>query len=58
MPCNEHSDHTEEMKFLGFDILTAVTTKSSIFWEITPCRQVKVKRVSDEHVVSIIRVEE
>jgi hypothetical protein len=46
------------MKFLGSEILTAVTMKSSIFWEIILCSQVKAKLVSDEHVASIVRVEE
>jgi hypothetical protein len=34
--------------------------KSSIFWNITPCSQLKVTRpdISKEHVASIIRVKE
>jgi hypothetical protein len=26
---------------LGFEVLTAVVMKSSIFWDITPCSQLK-----------------
>jgi hypothetical protein len=43
---------------LGFEVLTAVVMKSSIFWDIMWCCQLKVNRVSEEHVASIFRVEE
>jgi hypothetical protein len=29
---------------LGFEVLTAVVIKSSIFWDITPCSLLKVNR--------------
>jgi hypothetical protein len=31
-------------EYEGFEVLTAVVTKSSIFWDITPCSPLKVKR--------------
>jgi hypothetical protein len=36
----------EETKaaFVGFEVLTSVTMKSSVFWDITPCSLVKVSR--------------
>jgi hypothetical protein len=37
-------------------IRTWRATKSSLFWDITPCSQVKVTDVSEEHVASIFRV--
>jgi hypothetical protein len=42
---------------IGFEVLTAVTMKCSVFWHITPCSPVKVTDVSKEHITSIIRVE-
>jgi hypothetical protein len=41
-----------------FDVLAAVVMKSSIFWDITPCRPLKSSDVSEEHVASISVVEE
>jgi hypothetical protein len=32
------------IKYVGFDILTSVVVKSSIFWDITPCSPLKVNR--------------
>jgi hypothetical protein len=29
---------------VGFGVLTAIVMKSSIFWDITPCSQLKVDR--------------
>jgi hypothetical protein len=44
--CTTH-EHEErnlgEKSYTGFEILTAVITNSSIFWDITPCRPMKVK---------------
>jgi hypothetical protein len=31
--------------FVGFEVLTAVVMKSSIFWDITPCSPLKVNRL-------------
>jgi hypothetical protein len=30
--------------FVGFEVLTAVVMKSTIFWNITPCSPLKVNR--------------
>jgi hypothetical protein len=30
--------------YIGFEVLTAVVMKSSIFWDITPCSLLKVNR--------------
>jgi hypothetical protein len=30
--------------FIGFEVLTAVIMKSTIFWDITPCSPLKVNR--------------
>jgi hypothetical protein len=32
--------------------------KSSVFYDMTPCSQLKVNNVSEEHVASIFRVAE
>jgi hypothetical protein len=42
----------------GFDVLTSVVMKSSVFWDITPCYLPKSASVSAEHVASIFRIEE
>jgi hypothetical protein len=44
-------------KFVGFEVISAVVVKSSIFWDIMPCILLKVNRL-EEHVTSILRVEE
>jgi hypothetical protein len=33
-----------------------VVTESSVFWDVTPCRPLKLPDVSEEHTVSILRV--
>jgi hypothetical protein len=43
------------VKNIGFEIYTPVITKSSIFWDVTPCSPLKID-VSEEHVC-IFRVE-
>jgi hypothetical protein len=43
------------VKYAGFEILTAVVMKSTIFWDITPCSPLKV---SEERIASIFRIEE
>jgi hypothetical protein len=30
--------------YVGFEVLTAVVMKNSVFWDITPCSPLKVKR--------------
>jgi hypothetical protein len=42
----------------GFEVLTAVVMRSSVFWDITPCSPLKATDVSEEHVASIFRVED
>jgi hypothetical protein len=42
---------------VGFEVLTGVVMKSSVFWDITPCSPLKVSRRSEEHIGSIFRVE-
>jgi hypothetical protein len=36
--------HKQEFYEVGFAVLTAVVMNSSIFWDITPCRLLKVNR--------------
>jgi hypothetical protein len=31
-----------DILFAGFEVFTAVVMKSSVFWEIIPCRPLKV----------------
>jgi hypothetical protein len=33
--------HRKGVKFVGFEVLTAVVIKSTIFWDITPCGPLK-----------------
>jgi hypothetical protein len=37
-------DFVVEKNFVGFEVLTAVVMRSSIFWNITPCSPLKVNR--------------
>jgi hypothetical protein len=39
---------------VGFEVLTAVVMKSSIFWDITSCSPLKVN-VLEEHIASTFR---
>jgi hypothetical protein len=41
----------------GFGILTVVTTKSMVFWFVTPCSSEKYD-VSKKHISFIFRTEE
>jgi hypothetical protein len=41
-----------------FEVFTPVVMKSSIFWDITPCRPLKVNDVSEKHVASTFMDEE
>jgi hypothetical protein len=44
---------------VGFEVLTAVVMKSSVFWDITPCSPLKVKPdVLQDNVPSTFRIEE
>jgi hypothetical protein len=42
----------------GFEVLTRMGMKSSIFWDIEPCRPLKPTDVSEEYFASTFRVEE
>jgi hypothetical protein len=42
----------------GFEVLTSVVIKSTIFWDITPCSPLKSTDVSKEEIAFIFRVEE
>jgi hypothetical protein len=42
---------------IGFEVLTAVVMKCSIFWDIMPCNPLKVTEVSEKHGAYIFRVE-
>jgi hypothetical protein len=41
--------------FVRYELLTAVTVKNAVFWEVRPWGLVKTD-VSDEYIASIIRV--
>jgi hypothetical protein len=43
---------------VGFEILTAVSMKSTIFWDITPCSLLDVNDVSEKNVAFSFRDEE
>jgi hypothetical protein len=45
----------ETHRCIGYKILIAVVMKSSIFWDITPCRPVKAD-VLEEHTASVFRL--
>jgi hypothetical protein len=34
----------QDSQYIGFEVLTAVVMKSTIFWDITPCSPLKVNR--------------
>jgi hypothetical protein len=38
------TDLTNILRNVGFDVLTAVVMKSSIFWDITPCNPLRINR--------------
>jgi hypothetical protein len=40
--------YSNEVAYAEFEVLTAVTTKSTIFWFVTPCSLVEVYRRSSE----------
>jgi hypothetical protein len=40
-------------KYIGFEVLTAVVMKSSIFWEITPCRPLKVNLLRADFLLGL-----
>jgi hypothetical protein len=38
----------KSLKQVGFEVLTAMVTKSAIFWDVTPFNQLKVNRCFGE----------
>jgi hypothetical protein len=40
-----------------FEVLMAVTLKSTVFWDVTPCSLVKFSDVTEERIASKFRVE-
>jgi hypothetical protein len=44
--------------YVGFEVLTMVVMKSTIFWDITPCSPLNVNRRFRETYLLILRVEE
>jgi hypothetical protein len=49
---------SEKSSFVGFEVLTAVSMESTVFWDVTPCSAVEVHHVSEQYTSSIFRVEE
>jgi hypothetical protein len=45
------------VRFIGFELLTAVFLKSSVFWAIMSCSALKINDVSEEYIASIFMVE-
>jgi hypothetical protein len=46
-------------KYVGFEVLTAVIMRNSIFWDITPCSPLKVRpRFRKNGVGSTLRAKE
>jgi hypothetical protein len=45
----------DNTQLVGFEVLTAVVVKTTIFWDITPCSLLSTD-VSEEHIASIFRV--
>jgi hypothetical protein len=56
----ENINNAVKMLFcdVGFEILTAMVIKSSVFLDVTPCSSLKSTDVSEEHVASIFMVEQ
>jgi hypothetical protein len=48
----------EAESYIGFEVLTAMIMKSTIFCDITLCNPLKVTDVSEEPTASIFRVED
>jgi hypothetical protein len=45
------------MLLVGFEVLTPVLMKSTVFWDITPCSPLKFNDGLEEHIASVFRVE-
>jgi hypothetical protein len=44
-----------EILLVYFEVVTAVTTKSTLFWDVTPCSLIEID-VSEERTVYIFRI--
>jgi hypothetical protein len=44
--------------YAAFEVLMTVVMKSCIFWDVMQCSPLKVNDVLEEHIVSILRVDE
>jgi hypothetical protein len=43
----------EEIYHVGFEVLTAVTTKMAVFWVVAPCSLVEVYQVGFEVLTAV-----
>jgi hypothetical protein len=57
-PQNPSERRGEEKDLVGFEVLTAVVMKNTIFWDITSCSTLKVNRCFGGNTASMFRVEE
>jgi hypothetical protein len=49
---SDHSEYETRHIHVGFEVLTAVSTKTSIFWNITQCSPLKFKQGPARHLLS------
>jgi hypothetical protein len=52
---NFKNERRQEIKYIRFEVFTAVTMKNAVFWDVTRVTLVRTD-VSKERSVSIIRV--
>jgi hypothetical protein len=45
------------LDFVRFEVLTSVTMKNAVFWDVAPCRSCEMNDVSEERIAYILRVE-
>jgi hypothetical protein len=50
--------YTCKAEFAGFEVLTAVTMKCIIFWDVTVCSPLEIHAELEECTASIFRVKE
>jgi hypothetical protein len=43
---------------IGFEVLTDVTVKNTIFLDVTPCKPVEIHRYFEERTASVFRADE
>jgi hypothetical protein len=51
------AESSVSIKVIGFEVLSAVVSKSTVCSDITPCSKLKVNRRFEEHIASIFKVE-